>query len=46
MEEPPVHVTTTEARAGTTPHIVRYVLGASLVLVIVLMLVLGLARQF
>lgn len=27
--------TATEARAGTTPHIVRYVLGISLVLVIV-----------
>jgi hypothetical protein len=46
MEEQPVHVTTTEARAGTTPHIVRYVLGASLALVIVVFLVLGLAKQF
>ncbi|WP_162987068.1 hypothetical protein [Sphingomonas paeninsulae] len=35
MEEPPVHVTTNEARGGQTPHIVRYVLAISLVLVVV-----------
>ena len=29
-------VTTTEARAGATPHMTRYVLGISLVLVVVL----------
>lgn len=46
MEEPQVHVTTNEARAGTTPHIVRYVLAVSLVLVVVVFAVLGLARQF
>jgi hypothetical protein len=34
MAEEQVHVTKTEARAGTTPHIVRYVLGISLLLVI------------
>ena len=28
-------VTTTEARAGATPHMTRYVLGVGLVLVIV-----------
>lgn len=27
-----IHKTTDEARAGTTPHIVRYVLGISLFL--------------
>lgn len=31
------HVATDAARAGSTPHIVRYVLGVSLVLVIVAM---------
>ncbi len=31
-----VHVTKTEARAGTTPGVTRYVLGISLVLVIVI----------
>ncbi len=35
MEDEQVEMTGTEARAGTTPHIVRYVLFASLVLVIV-----------
>jgi hypothetical protein len=34
-EETPVHETTTEARAGTGPGVMRYVLGASLVLVII-----------
>lgn len=29
------HLTTTEARAGATPHVVRYVLAASLGLVVV-----------
>ena len=29
-------VTTTEARAGVTPHMTRYVLGISLALVVVL----------
>ena len=30
-----IHITTEEARAGTTPHILRYMLGASLALAIV-----------
>ena len=29
-----IHITTEEARAGSTPHIVRYVLGISLFLAI------------
>jgi hypothetical protein len=38
MNDPqhPEHVTSTEARAGSTPHMTRYVLGIGLVLVIVL----------
>ena len=28
------HVSTTEVRSGSTPHIVRYVLGFSLILVV------------
>jgi hypothetical protein len=32
-----VHLSTEEASAGTRPHIVRYVLGASLLLAIVAM---------
>ena len=35
MAEPSEHVTTTEARAGATPHVTRYVLGIGLLLVIV-----------
>ena len=30
------HLNTTEARAGSTPHMTRYVLGIGLILVIVL----------
>ena len=32
--EEPIHVNTDRARAGTTPHMTRYVLGFGLVLVI------------
>jgi len=46
MEEPQVEVTTNDARAGSTPHIARYILGASLALVVIVFLVLGLAKQF
>ena len=35
-DERPEQVTTTEARAGYTPHMTRYVLGIGLVLVVVL----------
>ena len=31
-----VHVTTTEARGASTPHMTRYVLGVGMLLVIVL----------
>jgi hypothetical protein len=36
MAEPSEHVTTTEARAGATPHMTRYVLGIGLLLVLVI----------
>ncbi|WP_199743104.1 hypothetical protein [Sphingomonas ginsenosidivorax] len=35
-----IHVSTDEARAGATPHMTRYILGISLVLVIVIFAVL------
>ena len=35
-DERPQEVTTTEARAGYTPHMTRYVLGVGLALVVVL----------
>ena len=34
MDEPEVHRTETEARAGSSPHVVRYVLAISLALLI------------
>ena len=40
MTEQPEHLTTTEARAGTTPHMTRYVLGIGLVLVVVIFAVI------
>jgi hypothetical protein len=36
----PIHVDAQDARSGTTPHIVRYVLGISMALAIVAMLVI------
>ncbi len=42
MKEPTEHVTTTEARSGSTPHMTRYVLvfGTGLVVVIFALLLL------
>ena len=41
----PEHLTTTQARAGTTPHVTRVVLGVGLLLVIgIFALILFLAR--
>lgn len=40
MAEPREHVTKTEARAGSTQHMTRYVLGIGLALVIVIFAVL------
>ena len=40
MDQDPNHISTTEARAGTTPHMTRYVLGWGLGLVIVIFLIL------
>ena len=41
MPEPETeHVTTTEARAGATPHMTRYVLTIGLALVIVIFVII------
>ncbi|WP_206185322.1 hypothetical protein [Sphingosinicella sp. CPCC 101087] len=40
MDEDPEHITTTEARAGTTPHMTRYVLVWGIGLVVVAFLIL------
>jgi hypothetical protein len=40
MDQEPDHISATRARAGTTPHMARYVLGWGLVLIIVFFLIL------
>ncbi len=35
MSDEPEHISTTDARAGSTPHMTRYILGWGLALVIV-----------
>jgi len=40
MEEREQHISTTDARAGATPHVTRYVLGFGLALVIIVFAVL------
>ena len=40
VEQQEEHVTTTEARAGSTPHVTRYVLGVGLVLVVAIFAVI------
>ena len=40
MNDVQEHLTTTEARAGATPHVTRYVLGVGLVLVVVIFAVI------
>ena len=40
LNERPEQLTTTEARAGATPHVTRYVLGVGLVLVVVIFAVI------
>jgi hypothetical protein len=39
-----VHISGQNARAGATPHMTRYILGASLVLVVVAFLAIWLLR--
>ncbi len=40
MDERPDHISTTEARAGTTPHMTRYILTWGLALVIAAFVIL------
>jgi len=35
-QDEPTHIEAEEARAGATPHMTRYILGISLVLIIVI----------
>ena len=39
-ENEPIHVDAERARAGATPHMTRYILGVSLVLIIVVYAIL------
>jgi hypothetical protein len=43
-DEPTEHLTTTEARGASTPHMTRYVLGIGLVLIIVIFAFIFLIR--
>ena len=40
MDDEPEHLTTNEARAGSTPHMTRYILGWGLFLVIAAFIIL------
>ena len=40
MVEQERHIATEEARSGSTPHVVRYILGVSLTLAIIAMIVI------
>ncbi|MDQ8758201.1 hypothetical protein RCO27_18390 [Sphingosinicella sp. LHD-64] len=40
MDEKREHLSTTEARAGSTPHVARYALGWGLALVVAIFLIL------
>lgn len=40
MAEQETHIDTEQARAGSTPHIVRYVLAISLTLAVIAMLII------
>jgi hypothetical protein len=44
-DEKQIHIDTEDARAGSTPHMTRYILGISLILVIVVFGFLLFARQ-
>ncbi len=39
-QDEPVHISGEDARSGATPHMTRYILGASLVLVIIVFAIL------
>ena len=40
MSDEPEHISTNDARAGSTPHMTRYILGWGLALVIVAFVIL------
>ena len=40
MDEDGEHISTTEARAGSTPHVARYALGWGVALIVAIFLIL------
>ena len=40
MDDDQDHISTTRVRAGTTPHMTRYILGWGLALVVIIFLIL------
>jgi hypothetical protein len=45
MDDAEQHISTTDARAGATPHVTRYVLGFGLALVILIFVLILLVRS-
>jgi hypothetical protein len=45
QEQAPIRETTTEARAGSTPHVTRYVLTVGLILVVVIFAIIVLVGR-
>ncbi len=45
MNDLPEHLSKTEARAGTTPHVARYVLGVGLAAVILIFAIILFAAR-
>ncbi len=43
-ENEPIHLSTEQARAGSTPHMTRYILAFSLILVVAIFAVLVLVK--
>ena len=45
MDDAEQHISTTDARAGATPHMTRYVLGFGLTLIVLIFLLILLLKQ-
>ena len=45
MDDAEQHISTTDARAGATPHVARYALGFGLALVVLIFLLILLLQQ-
>jgi hypothetical protein len=45
MDDAEQHISTTDARAGATPHVTRYALGFGLALVVIIFLILLIVQR-